>query len=469
MARTTKGRIFTRGKKGNYYLQYYINGKQFVTVLKDDQGISITKRREAEKAAEAILSPLFLRQEADRLEKVTEALSTAEQKAEAAEAEAANLNARIIDGWKLFYSCPKRPQSCKIYPIDEIPRTSTAANYRGYYRKFTSWIKKHDPKTFLLSDVSEDAAQSFIEDVKKKRASGTVNKYIQFFKCFFDTLINAGKITGANPFQNIDREIHRYNSRKPLTLEQIKTLLDNAEGELKILFALGYFTGLRRGDCCTLLWSEVDLIRGVIERIPSKIASRVKDKSQALVKIGIPVYLYNLLEDVPAEQRKGFILPDIAELYDSGRDYIITNRIAAHFNKCGIETRKEGTGSEHYYKDNKKIYKQTKRAITLYGFHSLRYSYISHNAEKGVPQAIIQRNAGHSSPAMTEHYTRISDKAALQYASRLELPEASQPSEEMNSSQEAESQASEAKREELKQLAETLSIEQIKKILQIIE
>ena len=62
------------------------------------------------------------------------------------------------------------------------------------------------------------------------------------------------------------------------------------------------------------------------------------------------------------------------------------------------------------------------RAIVELGFHSLRYSYISHNAEKGTPAAIIQKNAGHANPAMTEHYTRISDQAALQYAGNLSLP-----------------------------------------------
>lgn len=29
MARTTRGRLYKRGKQGRYYLQYYVNGKEF--------------------------------------------------------------------------------------------------------------------------------------------------------------------------------------------------------------------------------------------------------------------------------------------------------------------------------------------------------------------------------------------------------------------------------------------------------
>ena len=90
-----------------------------------------------------------------------------------------------------------------------------------------------------------------------------------------------------------------------------------------------------------------------------------------------------------------------------------------------------------------------------YGFHSLRYSYISHNAEAGTPAAIIQRNAGHANPAMTEHYTRISDAAAVKYAQALSLAQrCNVPPEEV------------AERQHFRELADTLPIERIREFLQ---
>ena len=114
----------------------------------------------------------------------------------------------------------------------------------------------------------------------------------------------------------------------------------------------------------------------------------------------------------------------MAALYESGRQSIVIEKIRTVFRRAGIAMREEGTGGSYRYEDGKSIYvKGERRAVVRYGFHSLRYSYISHNAEAGTPMGIIQRNAGHSSRMMTEHYLKISDAAARQYADALKLPE----------------------------------------------
>ena len=59
------------------------------------------------------------------------------------------------------------------------------------------------------------------------------------------------------------------------------------------------------------------------------------------------------------------------------------------------------------------------RAVLEVGFHSLRHTYVSLHAESGTPAGIIQANVGHSNPAMTRHYTHVSETAALEYAQRL--------------------------------------------------
>ena len=452
MARTTKGRVYTRGKKGYYYLQYYVRGEEYRVALKNDDGKNITTVREAKRAAEKILNPFFAREEAARIEKVSEALATAEKKAEAAEREAANSNAAIEGGWELFYSSPKRPKSCRKYDIAEIPNISTAARYRGYYSKFLEWMRLHHKKTRLLANVTEGQAVEFIEYIKAGNAPGTVNKYLQFLKLLYETLNAAERISCKNPFAGLEREENTFNSRKPLSVEQIAGLLDNAEGELKILLAIGYFCGLRLGDAVTLQWSEVDFIRGVVERIPRKTASR----TNAVVKVGIAPMLAELLAKTPPERRRGYVLPELGRLYDAGKAYLVSNRIMAHFERQGIETRLPGTGSRYRYHGKKKVYESTKRAVVQYGFHSLRYSYISHNAEIGTPAVIIQRNAGHSNPAMTESYIKISDSTAKEYAAKLQLPGSKLVKVSME----------EPERTELLELVKTLDIEKVKDILE---
>ena len=43
--------------------------------------------------------------------------------------------------------------------------------------------------------------------------------------------------------------------------------------------------------------------------------------------------------------------------------------------------------------------------IVRVGFHSLRHSFVSLCAKAKTPLHIIQKIVGHSSPAMTDHYT----------------------------------------------------------------
>ena len=243
-------------------------------------------------------------------------------------------------------------------------------------------------------------------------------------------------------------------------MEQIAKLIDSATGEMRLLIALGYFTGLRFGDCCTLLWQEVDLLRGVIERVPRKTEHTVKDIQQAIVKVGIPEFLFRMLSEVAPEDRKGYVLPGFAKEYLEGKEYRANRRLLEHFEKCGIHTVKAGTGTPELRNDAGKIVKRAVRAVTEYGFHSLRYSYISHNAEAGTPAAVIQRNAGHANPAMTEHYTRISDRAAIQYANALKLP-LPEPSDVIDVSPAPEN----PDRAELHRLADSLPLETVREIL----
>ena len=49
MARQSKGRLFKRGKSGNYYLEYFVNKKRICKRLLDENGKPITKERKAKK------------------------------------------------------------------------------------------------------------------------------------------------------------------------------------------------------------------------------------------------------------------------------------------------------------------------------------------------------------------------------------------------------------------------------------
>lgn len=403
---------------GVYYVQFTVEGKRKTQALRDADGRPITERRIAEVAMADILAPLVATDKANALRRVQEAIEDAEAKAQRLadrqakierdrmEAER-NSRATIADGWELFMQCSHRPMSCRRYTVHGIVPHTTCAMYRSYYMRFVSHMGNKHRSVRLLSEVSPSMAQRFMSTIAGSGASGTFNKYLQFFRCFYDILVRDKVITSPNPFEDIDRAEQQYHSKRPLSKEQIAKVISYTSGEMKILLAMGYFTGLRLGDCCTLLWSEVDLTRRIIERIPRKTAHRVKDLSQASVKIGISTDLLEMLATLPRKRK--YVLPGMAKLYLFRVDSV-TRKVMRVFKQCGIETSVKGDKG---------------RAVVVHGFHSLRYSYISHNAEAGTPQALIQRNAGHSSPAMTEHYTKVSDATAVRIADVLSLKTAS--------------------------------------------
>ena len=158
--------------------------------------------------------------------------------------------------------------------------------------------------------------------------------------------------------------------------------------------------------CCKLLWSEVDIVRSIIQRIPDKTKKYRKGKP-----ITVPIHrvLSDLLMQTPKERRTGYVLPEIGPLLGDAKTIVERNRgmskIQHHlgkiFHNAGIVTSVKIEGRKHKAPDA--------------GFHSLRHTFVSMSANAGVPLHIVQSIVGHESNTMTRHYFH-ENVAALQKA-----------------------------------------------------
>lgn len=81
---------------------------------------------------------------------------------------------------------------------------------------------------------------------------------------------------------------------------QLQRMCDAAKGEMRRLLALGIYTGLRLGDVATLRWGEVDLVRGIIRRVPNKTSRR----NTKPVLIPIHPSLRAMLAEIPEAKRR---------------------------------------------------------------------------------------------------------------------------------------------------------------------
>lgn len=411
LCRRVKGRRYfdladPAGKDGVIWLRYMVGGKLF------EKSLGTRDIKEARKKQTVIMRPIEMASEEEVLE-LTQAKLEGIRKKSIQLSEQENPPLRIADAWEAF---------CRSLERDDVSEGTQQRNF-SYWNRFSIWIQQKHPSVEFMRDVTAKMGQEYAAALHARNiSSGTFNKQVCFLRRFFRLLAAEGNVE-ENPFARISTKRLRTNARRELTIAELTMILGEAEGDLRTLLHVGTFTGLRLGDCCTLKWGEVDMDRGVIRRVQNKTASR----HQKPVLIGIPAALHAELSRTPPQKRRGFVLKKYAELYTyrnsrgvATKQARITRQIQAHFEKCGIQTLKEGTGVVVDPETGKKV-STGKRAVVEVGFHSLRHTFVSLHAERGTPQAVVQAVVGHGSPAMTAHYTHIGEETARQVAGVLTL------------------------------------------------
>lgn len=326
---------------------------------------------------------------------------------------------KISTAWQCFAISPRRP--------DCAPETLRQYEYQ--FLRFIQWSATHRPNIRFLSQVDESAAESFAADLEHKVSPSTFNRYRDLLQLVFRVLLGKNGQSPPNPWAVIQRKrANNSRGRREFTAEELRriflTLQKRIEGrqliwnddgtfderalgdherdcagEMLTIVMLGLYTGMRMGDCCRLLWDEVDLAGKTIVRNPSKTWRR--SKRPVIVPLH-PDLLRRLLEVKPSPV-KGFVSPLKAEQYQRNRSEV-SQRFSALFRQCGIQLHRAGVPG---------------RAQVEAGFHSLRFSFVSICRRANAPLAVVERLVGHSTPAMTRHYTDVGDEATAQAIASL--------------------------------------------------
>ena len=392
--------------KGNFWIAYYIEGKYIRQRLSGAEGQPITKRDDAESESRRILAPYQTGNGIETLKAIKVRLEEATQTQADAIAESKD-GITIAGAWETYTANKERPDS----------GAATLRQYSFQFNRFASWTATKHPEVKTLDAVTREHAQEYATDLLGARLSGnSVNKHIGLLSLVFRILADDAGMK-ANPWEKIARRKQNSTERRELTTEELRRVIQTADENMKLLFALGCYTGLRLGDCCTLRWSEVDLAQGFIVRIPHKTASKGKP-------VRVPLFrdLAAMLAAARKVARGEYVLPELAHWYQSGRGDSITDRIQRHFWNCGIDCHATGTG--HQIKRDKDgnpvltvngnaVLEPTgKRAVIRCGFHSLRHTFVSLCRQANAPLSVVEAIVGHSNPAMTRHYSHTGDAEA---------------------------------------------------------
>jgi integrase len=363
---------------------------------------------EARGIRDQLLEPLTLKNEAARIAAVQASLTSVEDRlAEIAESAPA---LTMLAAWQVFVDTPKGKtgRGRKI-----APGQRTLADYEGRWSAFCDWMEATHPNRDKsgkivpreLRTVTPEQAQSYILEIGRELSPNTRNKTLAFLRLVFNVLGDVAKVK-ANPFAGMEAAPHSTAKKSNLTLSQLTAISKQLEGagEMETLFALGFYSGARLGDCVGFKWSDFDIEAGKLTFTPSK-----TDKGRREIRMTVHPALLRILEKTPPAQRKGVLLPELCELYNRDSS-AVCKLIQQVFTDAGIETTEAVKGYSH--------------RVARIGFHSLRHSFITGLIEGGVDMETVRRQAGHSTIGMTAHY--FHGEQAAQGAA-LRLPDLSTP------------------------------------------
>jgi len=377
MAKKARGRskgagtLVLRGK--TWYARWVVDGKIYTRTT------GTSSRREAEKILEDLVAPFRLGSEEKTLETMAARLGGVQ--AQIAKIEDAAPATSVFNGWQAYIDSHNRPDSGPV----------TLSQYEGWYEAFARWVEVEHPETVELRQVTQSHADEYAGHLLKRVSATTFNRHINLLALAWRVLEETARLP-VNVWKKIGRKRFQVHSRRELTLEELGRVCEAAQGEMRLLLAVGIYTGLRLGDAACLDWGSVDMVKGIISVIPSKTARR----SQKRVTIPIHATLYAMLADCPEHRRKGYVMPNMAARYQAF-NAALAKDVTKLFQSVGIETRTETKG---------------RRARVDVGYHSLRHTFVSLCAAGGVSQSVVQSLVGHGSPAMTAHYTHIGIKTA---------------------------------------------------------
>lgn len=394
-------------KTGTFWIAWREEGKRKRQRLEID-GKPIIDLETAKKEQLRIRAPYLTGQRIEVLKSVEADIKRLEGIRDK-ENDEANPPLSLAEAWKYYVNASNRPEN----------GMDTRKHYKTMWGRFVGWVAEHYPNLKYMRDVTDIIADEYMGYLRCMEWTGnTYNKNLMFLRLIYRVLGKQART--ANPFMDIVRKKQIMNSRRVLSMDELHTVITTANGDLRMLFIIGTFTGMRLADCATLRWDEIDMVASIIKKKPRK----TLHSSGAEITLGIPNALYDVLMDFEGE-RDGYVIPGIAKYFicEPQKGYWVSKMIQSHFEKCGIRTHREGTGHKYHYEGKKKVYDKSKRAIVEVGFHSLRHTWVSLHAASGTPQALIQDAAGHSNPAMTEHYTHINNETARNIANAIDLPQ----------------------------------------------
>lgn len=234
---------------------------------------------------------------------------------------------------------------------------------------------------YIISNIKSMDIENY--QAKRKReckADATVDHEVGAAKRVALKAFDNDMLTGetVKVFKRVKKMLKlNANARdRILSMEEFEELFRCSPPHIRVMLALGFYGGMRRGEIVGLTWGQIDLKNRTIKLA----ASDTKDREPRTIPISDE--LYDLLRQIPRALHDPHVL-----LYEG---------------KPVVDTRKA-----------------LKRACTEAGivhgrgvkggfiFHDTRHCFNTYARKAGVPESVIMAITGHSTRSMFDRYNTI--------------------------------------------------------------
>ncbi len=287
-----------------------------------------------------------------------------------------------------------------------IPQQITLSQFKEEY---LSMMKQSHSQSYCLRSI-EPAFKFFIDDVGNlplnqitirhidhfitttfSRSNSAASLYYRTLKASFSKAESWGYIP-SNPFKKVKAPKVPKSHPQFITQDEFQKILSVTERiDLKDIFTIAFYTGMRLGEILNMKWNWIDFSQKIITTKNSNGYS-TKSKKERIIPMNDHV--------------QQIINRKLISLNSSSKEgYIFQNPNGIKYNEDFIS------------KQFKKIIRKANLSDDIH-FHTLRHSFASILVQRGVSLYVVKELLGHEDIKTTQVYSHLT-QVSLSYAVNL--------------------------------------------------
>lgn len=289
----------------------------------------------------------------------------------------------------------------------------TEKSYLSWIKRFSIFLDYPNPEELSENDIERFLSHLVIE---RNVAQSTQNQAFNAIIFLYKNLLNK-EISGLN---RLIKSKKRKNLPVVFSKDEIKRLIYNSEGLIKLIISLMYGSGIRLQECLNLRIKDIDFERNTISILAAK---GDKDRQTLLaqeIKPDLRDHINSIKKFFSKDREdniNGVWLPNAIE-----RKYPNAAKEWKWFwlfpsESLSIDPQTNIVRRHHFHPSTlQRAFKKTlnkAEIIKQASFHTLRHSFATHLLENSYDIRTVQELLGHSNLQTTMIYTHIAKKNLL--------------------------------------------------------